>query len=156
MPTPDFKMTKTGNQFLEIERNSYSKSNLSLLNSSWWGIQQSNVGAGWQCGYPNICPGFVPCQNMSNQCLTYVFILSLPSIWLVFGHNTQLLSSKNPIFVLSANFYLVFVPKFFQFFTKSITKWQDQTWTKIGLNCFNMNHLVTLYVDIRWTNAGHS
>ena len=114
------------------------------------------LGAGWQCGYPNICPGFVPCQNMSNQWLTYVLILSLPNIWLVFSHNTQLLSSINLSLVLSANLCPVFVPKFSQFLSKSITKWQDRTWTKIGLNCFNINHLVTLYLDIRWTNTGHS
>ena len=90
-----------------------------LFFMEWYGgAATATLGAGCQCGYPNICPGFVPCQNMSNQCLTYVLILSVPSIWLVFNHNTQLLSSIYPNLVLSANFYPVFVPKFSQIFVK--------------------------------------
>ena len=41
------------------------------------------------------------------------------------------------------------------FFPKTTTELQDKTWTNIGFDYSCINNLVTLYLDIKWTNAGH-
>ena len=41
------------------------------------------------------------------------------------------------------------------FFPKTMTELQDKTWTNIGFDFSGINNLATLYLDIKWTNAGH-
>ena len=111
-------------------------------------------GAGVGCRSPNLWPGFVLCQHMSNLCLTVVLILSLPSICLVFILKTQHLSWKNPSFVILANIYPAFVPNLFQFLTKILQKLQDKSWTIFGLTHFykTPGHPVPGHrLDILWT-----
>ena len=111
------------------------------------------LGAGWQCQYPNICPNFVPCQNMSSKCPPYVLKMSMPSICPEYDLRTQLSSWTCPIFILGVNFCPVFVPRNKQI---SLRKLEDKIWTKIDIDERCMKDLVTLSPDVSWTFHGQT
>ena len=128
------------------------KTNINILISNRRHVNVK-LGAGWQCQYPNICPNFVPCQNMSSKCPPYVLKMSMSSICPVYDLMTQLLSYTHPIFILGVNFCPVFVPRTLQIF---LQKLQDKVWTKIDIDELCMKNLVTLSLDISRTFHGQT